>query len=36
MARPIDLANDAVDVLVLAGDIHNQTGAVELYADYFV
>lgn len=33
MATPIALADD-VDVLVLAGDIHNQLKGVDLYADY--
>ncbi|AJX28202.1 hypothetical protein D0U02_15130 [Burkholderia pseudomallei] len=34
MAARLEHADDAVDVLVLAGDIHNQTGAIDLYADY--
>ncbi|KGD34451.1 metallophosphoesterase [Burkholderia pseudomallei] len=34
MARPLKRSDDSVDVLVLAGDIHNKTGAIDLYADY--
>ncbi|CAK0501920.1 phosphoesterase [Burkholderia pseudomallei] len=34
MAARLERADDAVDVLVLAGDIHNKTGAIDLYADY--
>lgn len=36
MSRPVALADSDVDVLVLAGDIHNQLGAVDLYRDYRV
>ncbi|WP_438326968.1 metallophosphoesterase [Burkholderia pseudomallei] len=34
MAARLERADDSVDVLVLAGDIHNKTGAIYLYADY--
>lgn len=34
MARPLERSDDSVDVLVLAGDIHNQLKGVDLYADY--
>ena len=34
MSRPVALADSDVDVLVLAGDVHNQLGAIDLYRDY--
>ncbi|MGF6774881.1 metallophosphoesterase [Paraburkholderia sp. GAS334] len=34
MSRPVPLADGNVDVLVLAGDIHNQLRAIDLYFDY--
>lgn len=34
MSCPITLVDNSVDVLVLAGDIHNQLRGIELYADY--
>ncbi|CAJ3384632.1 phosphoesterase [Burkholderia pseudomallei] len=34
MSEPIALADAEVDALVLAGDIHNQLGAIDLYASY--
>ncbi|VBS33541.1 phosphoesterase [Burkholderia pseudomallei] len=34
MSRPVALAGEDVDVLVLAGDVHNQLAGIELYAHY--
>jgi len=34
MSRPIPLADNHVDALILAGDIANGTSAIELYANY--
>lgn len=34
MSRPLALADGEVDVLVLAGDIHNKLAGIELYAHY--